>query len=165
MEHTGKTHGAHREYAMNIGHKNTKIFIFQRNCTMLTSLVQMSRFKVKGQVQRSKVKATCRWKRPHYVIELKKMKSKIGTGKAQGAHRENTGSIQGKHREHTGKTHGAHIEYALNIGHKSYFQRNCTILTQLVQIWRLKVKGQVTGQRSRLHVAGNAHITSLNLKK
>ena len=43
------------------------------------------------------------------------------TGKAQGAYRGNTGRIQGKHREHTGKTHGAHIEYALNIGHKSYF--------------------------------------------
>ena len=31
------------------------------------------------------------------------------------------GSTQGKHREHTGKTHGANIEYALNMGHKSYF--------------------------------------------
>ena len=67
----------------------------------------------------------------------------MGAGKTQGAYRENTGSIQGKHREHTGKTHGAHIEYALNIGHKSYFLAYCTILTQLVQILRLKVKGQV----------------------
>ena len=42
-DHTGKTHGAHREYAMNTGHRNTKKVIFQRNCTILTSFVQMSR--------------------------------------------------------------------------------------------------------------------------
>ena len=47
------------------------------------------------------------------------MKSKIGTGKAQGTHRENTGNTQGKHMEHTGKTHGAHREHAMSIGHKN----------------------------------------------
>ena len=76
------------------------------------------------------------------------------TGKTHGKHRENTWSPQGKHREYTGKTQGFRYEHT---GHESgikvFVKVNSTVITSLVQISKVK------DQRSRLHIAGNAHIT------
>ena len=62
---------------MNIGHKkNGKKAIFSVIALYFNPIG--SNVKVIGQRSSLKVMATCRWKRPHYVIGVKKMKSKIG---------------------------------------------------------------------------------------
>ena len=87
MEHLGKTQGTYRENTVNIqgkhrehtgktqGLRNTRTGPL-KSLFRLIATYKLNWFKCQG--YRSKIKATCRWKRPHYVIEVEKMKSKIG---------------------------------------------------------------------------------------